>query len=195
MALPPMTLSRRPVGFSTVSMPMEPVTSKDMVLKRENVKRETSKCLRSTWKLANFYSGGGDRVKPAGGEALIAVKKAVDGVVLLDVAAFEVQMDDGAVKGDVLREWGVGQGGVGGEDVPLLFLGGFEDVGRECIRRQVELIEFVDLMFVPLKSLTDSARHGPVQKPLHRKNSSAIPPYSRRSTTFRRGNCNASSTS
>src|SRR5439155_9585716 len=118
----------------------EPVTSKDMVLKRENVKPETSKCLRSTWKLANFYSGGGNCVKPAGGQTLVSLEKAIDGVILLDVAAFEVQMDDGAVEGDVLREWGVGQGGVGGEDLPLLFLGEFEDVGMRYIRRQVELL-------------------------------------------------------
>src|SRR5215204_3953853 len=130
MALPPMTLSRRPKGVSTVSMPMEPVTRSDMVLKRENVKRATSKCLRSTWELSNFYTGWGDCVKPAGGKALVTLEKAVDGVILLDIATFEVEVNDGAIEGKLLRERSVGQTGVGGEDVPLLFLSEFEDLGR-----------------------------------------------------------------
>src|SRR5438874_13091087 len=114
MALPPMTLSRRPKGRSTVSMPMESVTNRDIV-----VKRETSKSLCSTRKLADFYTGGGDCVKPAGGKAFVTLKKAVDGVILLDIAAFEMKMDDGAVEGLFLGERTFGQSGVGGEDVPL----------------------------------------------------------------------------
>ena len=112
-----------------MSMPMEPVTNRDIVVKRENVKRETSKCLCSTRKLADFYTGGGDCVKPAGGEALVTLKKAIDGVILLDVAACKVKVDDGAVEGKPLCERGVGQGRVGGEDIPLFLLGGLEYVG------------------------------------------------------------------
>ena len=84
--------------------------------------------LRSTWELANFYSGWGDCVKPAGREALVTLEKAVDGVILLDIATFKVKVDDGAIEGKLVRERSVGQTGVGGEDVPLLFLGGFENL-------------------------------------------------------------------
>ena len=84
--------------------------------------------LRSTWELANFYSGGGDCVKAAGGKAFVTLKQPVDGIVLLDVASFEVKMNDSAVKWHIFGERGVGQGGVGGEDVPLFFLGGFENL-------------------------------------------------------------------
>src|SRR5882672_9438167 len=195
MALPPRTLSRRPKGVSTVSMPMEPVTKRDIV-KLEDLKLETRNAdrSRSARELADFYSGGGDRVKPAGRKPLVTLEKPVDGIILLDVAAFEVEVDDGAAERLFLSKRSVGQGGVGGEDIPLFFLGGVENVRRRGVGGQLKFVHFVDLMLVPLERFADGGSHWSIQEPLHgqmvadyfrARNSSAIPPYSRRSSVCR----------
>src|SRR5687768_18388860 len=89
-----MTSGRLPYGVSTVSIPMEPVTSSDIVS-------------LSPGQLSDFHARSGDRVQPAGREAFVAFEQAVDGVVLLDVAALELEEDDDAVEPDVLVEDGL----------------------------------------------------------------------------------------
>src|SRR5438105_3135698 len=103
MAEPPMTSSRLPKGVSTVSMPMEPVTRSDMrelrnqkpEIRRKPEKRK-SKAAPSGFfcgQLSYFHPRGGDGVEAAGGQALVALEEAIDGVVLFDVAALELQED------------------------------------------------------------------------------------------------------
>jgi hypothetical protein len=61
--------------------------------------------------LAYFYSGFGDGVEAACGEAFVAVEEAVDGVVLFDVAAGELEVDEGSDEADALGAAAAAGGG------------------------------------------------------------------------------------
>src|SRR5207245_10514363 len=65
--------------------------------------------------------------EPAGAEALVALEEAVDRVILLDIAAFELEEDDRAVEPETELKRRLGEGGVGGEQVELVLLGRFEN--------------------------------------------------------------------
>src|SRR5437016_5791629 len=124
-----MTASRLPKGVSTVSMPMEPVTRRDIL---SPYKTFLSRSFRR--KLTNFHARSRDGVEPAGRKALVAGEQPIDRVVLFDVAAFQLQKYHAAVELDFLVEDRVHQRGIGREDVQLLRLCGFEEVsGREIV--------------------------------------------------------------
>src|SRR5688572_712666 len=120
-----MTFSRVPKGVSTLSMPMEPVTKRGIALGLA--------CDLRTRELTHFYTRRGHGVQAAGRQTLVALEEAGDGVVLLDVAAFELKVDDAAVelwRRVVAVEKGRRERGIGCDDFGLIFVGGFEHVVR-----------------------------------------------------------------
>jgi hypothetical protein len=121
--------------------------------------------------LAYFYAGGGNRVEAAGGQAFEAGEEAVDGIVLLYVAAFELEVDEGAIERFVLGERGHRQGGIGGDDFPLFFGGGGEDVVGRRIGGQVDFRGAMNHVFVADQRVGDGGSfvgEGTVEEPLHR---------------------------
>jgi len=80
-------------------------------------------------KLPDFDARGGDGVEAAGGEALVPLEEAIDGVVLFDVGCLYVEEHHRTAEALALIERSLGEIGVGGHDLELGLAGGFEDFG------------------------------------------------------------------
>src|SRR5690349_15849156 len=76
-------------------MPMLPVTRRDMV----GLLVPGYWLLVRAGKLADLHAGAGDGIEAAGGETLIPREEAIDGIVLFDIAALELQVHDHAIVG------------------------------------------------------------------------------------------------
>src|SRR5438477_5031985 len=60
--------------------------------------------LRLGRQLPHLHTRGGDGVQPAGCEPFVALEEAVDRVVLFDIAAFQLKVDDAAVERQAEQE-------------------------------------------------------------------------------------------
>src|SRR5688572_8041568 len=150
-----MTSGRLPYGVSTVSIPMEPVTSSDIVS-------------LSPGQLSDLHARPGDGVQPAGREALVAFEQSIDGVILLDVAALELEEDDDAVEPDVLVEDVLHALRIRRHHFELLGLRRLPELARRRVGRDVELGDRKRLLLVPHERLGNGRREVAVQHPAHR---------------------------
>lgn len=119
------------------------------------------------WELADFDSGFGDGVKAFGLGRFVAIEEAVDGVVLFDVAAGELEEDDGAAEVEIEGVRGVGQFRVGGDDVKLGFFGGFEDFSFRGSGGEVDGIGRGHLVVMTRHGVGDSGSEVSDQKKSH----------------------------
>ena len=122
---------------------------------------------KSGRQLPDFHAGLRDGIEAAGGEAFVSFEKAVHRIVLLDITACQLKKYDRAIEPDFLVVDCVDQRGIGCENVPLLRLGGFEEVARSGILGNGKFAHPVDLLFVSDEGVGRRGGDVSVQQPLH----------------------------
>ncbi len=91
------------------------------------------------WQLPDFDSAWGDDVEAGGGGAFVAGEEAVEGVILFDFALLDGQMDNRPAEPKIEFVGALRHFWVGGEDVELAVVGGFEHLLDRRIGREIDL--------------------------------------------------------